>query len=101
MEPASPQRTVVTAADMERRWEALCSWAVANGLDPRQIARDSLVICRHGGRPAIEYRAFVLDELGRNRLDPRHDYRCLTTTRTARMTRALTEYGLTPDQLGT
>ncbi|NKI42855.1 hypothetical protein [Streptomyces physcomitrii] len=62
----SPQHTVITAADIERHWEAPCSRAVANGLDPRQIARDSLVICRHGGQPTIEYRAFVLDELDRN-----------------------------------
>ncbi|WP_263165417.1 hypothetical protein [Streptomyces sp. SCSIO ZS0520] len=86
---------------MKTHRDALCTWAVANGLDPRQIAQQPITIRPHGNHTVIEYRAFVLDKQGRHQLDPQHQHQALTTTRTTRLTRALAEFGLDPDQLGT
>ncbi|MET8693622.1 hypothetical protein ABZV65_13885 [Streptomyces bauhiniae] len=94
------EHTTITAKDMAEHREALCAWAEANGLDPKLISADPVIVCHQGARPLIEYQAFVLDEAGRRQLDPTAKDAVLTVRRTTRLVSPLAAHGLDADQLG-
>lgn len=94
------EHTTITAKDMAEHLLAVRAWAEANGLDPKLISADPIVVCHEGVYPRIEYRAFVLDEDGRWQLDPNIKDAVLTARRSTRLVSPLAAHGLDTGQLG-
>ncbi|MET7648360.1 hypothetical protein ABZS83_33010 [Streptomyces sp. NPDC005426] len=63
--------TTITAADIEEHREALCQWAEANKLDPKDVAAGpGLTVERTGRRTSIVYQEIQRGADGRALVDP-------------------------------
>ncbi|MEU5664748.1 hypothetical protein [Streptomyces longwoodensis] len=76
----------ITQADIERHREALCEWARANGIEPRDIAAaPGLTVEQVGERTVIVYWEFQRSAGGAVLVDPKRPGEPLWVRRAARL----------------
>jgi hypothetical protein len=77
---------MITAEDMARHRTALCEWAKANGIEPRDVAATpGVTIEQAGQRQVIVYREFQRAASGSILADPDHPGQPLTVRRATRL----------------
>jgi hypothetical protein len=76
----------ITPEDMARHRDALCEWAKANGIEPRDVAaRPGVTIEQTGQRKVIVYREFQRAADGSIQAHPDRPGEALTVRRAARL----------------